>query len=69
MLIPMTVASTNGLYLPVILAFGTGLPVILFTYLLSFTARTVDVFYNKITKIEKAMRYIARIVFIFTGIY
>ena len=68
-LIPMTIASADGLYLPVIFAFGTGLPVILFTYLLAFTAGTVGVFYNKITKIEKVMRYIAGIVFIFTGIY
>ena len=68
-LIPMTIASVDGLYLPVIFAFGTGLPVILFTYLLAFTAGTVGVFYNKITKIEKVMRYIAGIVFLLTGLY
>ena len=68
-LIPMTIASADGLYLPIIFAFGTGLPVILFTYLLAFTAGKVGVFYNKITKIEKVMRYIAGIVFIITGLY
>ncbi len=31
MLIPMTIASSDGLYLPIVFAFGTGLPVILFT--------------------------------------
>ena len=68
-LIPMTIASTDGLYLPVIFAFGTGLPVILFTYLLAFTAGKVGAFYNKITKIEKVMRKVAGIVFILTGLY
>ncbi|WP_179315148.1 aromatic aminobenezylarsenical efflux permease ArsG family transporter [Winogradskyella undariae] len=69
MLIPMTIASADGLYLPIIFAFGTGLPVILFTYLLAFTAGKVGVFYNKITKIEKIMRTLAGIVFIVTGLY
>src|SRR4030065_2219518 len=52
MLIPMTIASIDGLYLPIIFAFGTGLPVLLFTYLLAFAASSVGSFYNKITKIE-----------------
>ncbi len=69
MLIPMTIASADGLYLPIVFAFGTGLPVILFTYLLAFTAGKVGVFYNKITKIEKVMRTVAGVVFILTGLY
>lgn len=69
MLIPMTIASADGLYLPIVFAFGTGLPVILFTYLLAFTAGSVGVFYKSITKIEKVMRTIAGVVFILTGLY
>ncbi len=69
MLIPITISSANGLYLPIIFAFGTGLPVILFTYLLAFTAGKIGVFYNRITKIEKVMRTVAGIVFIGTGLY
>ncbi|AMC11087.1 cytochrome C biogenesis protein [Lutibacter profundi] len=69
MLIPMTISSVDGLYLPIIFAFGTGLPVVLFTYLLAFAAGSIGVFYNKITKIEKVMRSIAGIVFILTGFY
>jgi len=69
MLIPITISSADGLYLPIIFAFGTGLPVILFTYLLAFTAGKVGVFYKKITKIEKIMRTIAGIVFIVAGLY
>lgn len=69
MLIPITIASAEGLYLPIIFAFGTGLPVILFTYLLAFTAAKVGMFYNKITKMEKIMRAIAGVVFIIAGLY
>jgi cytochrome c-type biogenesis protein len=69
MLIPMTITSADGLYLPIVFAFGTGLPVILFTYLLAFAASNVGVFYNKIAKIEKIMRYVAGVIFIFVGIY
>ena len=68
-LIPMTIASADGLYLPIIFAIGTGLPVILFTYLLAFTAGKIGVFYNSITKIEKVMRTVAGVVFILTGLY
>lgn len=69
LLIPMTISSTEGLYLPIIYAIGTGLPVIIFTYLLAFTIGKVGVFYNKITKVEKVMRYVAGSVFVITGIY
>lgn len=69
MLIPMSIASADGLYLPVVFAFGTGLPVIIFTYLLAFTAGKVGIFYNRITAIEKTMRSVAGVVFILTGFY
>ena len=68
-LIPMTIASADGLYLPIVFAFGTGLPVILFTYLLAFTAGKVGLFYNRITQIEKVMRTVAGVVFLLTGMY
>lgn len=69
MLIPMTISSFDGLYLPIVFAFGTGLPVILFTYLLAFAAGSVGSYYKKITKIEKWMRIIAGVVFVLSGIY
>ncbi len=69
MLIPITISSAEGLYLPIVFAFGTGLPVILFTYLLAFTASKVGLFYNRITKVEKVMRTVAGVVFILTGLY
>jgi len=69
MLIPMSISSADGLYLPIIFAFGTGLPVIIFAYLLAFAAHGVSSFHKKITKIEKVMRYFVGIVFVLTGCY
>ena len=54
MLIPMTISSASGLYLPIVFAIGTGLPVILFTYLLAFAAHRVGGVFNKITKSRKS---------------
>jgi len=68
-LIPMTITSAKGLYLPIIFAFGTALPVIVFTYLLAFTVGKVSSFYTKIAKIEKMMRLVAGVVFILSGLY
>lgn len=69
LLIPMTISSFDGLYLPIVFAIGTGIPVILFTYLLAFTASRIGVFYNRIAQVEKWTRTIAGIVFIITGVY
>lgn len=69
MLIPMTISSSSGLYLPLVFAIGTGLPVILFTYLLAFAAHRIGNVYQKIQTIEKYMRYVAGVVFILAGLY
>lgn len=69
MLIPLTISSVEGLYLPIVFAFGTGLPVILFTFLLAFTAGSIGVFHKKITSIEKWIRTITGVIFIVVGIY
>ena len=69
MLIPISIASADGLYLPIVFAFGTGLPVVLFTYLLAFAAGRVSGFYTKITKAEKWLRLGTGVVFLMVGIY
>ncbi len=69
MLIPLSIANAKGLYLPIVFAFGTGLPVILFTYLLAFAAGSIGIYFKKISAIEKIMRKIAGVVFLITGVY
>jgi len=69
MLLPMTVAGADGLYLPLIFALGTGLPVLLFTYLIAFSMEKVGRYFNAIQRVEKVMRYVAGAVFLLTGVY
>jgi len=69
MLIPMTLTAGAGLALPVVFSIGTGLPVILFSFVIAYSAEKLGVYFKAITKIEKVMRIIAGITFIFTGLY
>ena len=69
MLIPITIASVRGLYLPVVFAIGTGLPVIIFAWLLAYAIGNVAHLYNKIKTFELWFRRIMSFVFIAVGIY
>jgi len=69
MLIPMTISSTSGLFLPLIFAFATGLPVIVFAYLIAFTLSGVGHWYQTIKVFEKWFRKIVALLFIVVGLY
>jgi len=69
MLIPMTISSPSGLYLPILFALGTGLPVIIFAWIIAFTVGGIGTVYNKIKLFEKWFRKIVAIIFIGAGIY
>ena len=69
MLIPMTVSSASGLYLPLIFALGTGLPVIIFAWIIAFTVGGVGNVYNKIKIFEIWFRRVVAVIFIAVGIY
>ena len=69
MLIPMTISSPSGLYLPFIFAIGTGLPVIIISYLIAYTVSGVGNFYNKLKTFEYWFRRVIAVVFIGAGIY
>lgn len=69
MLIPLTISSASGLYLPVVFAIATGLPVILFAWLLAFAVGNVGKMYNRIKVFELWFRRVVSVVFIGVGIY
>jgi len=69
MLVPMSISSPSGLYLPVVFAIGTGLPVIVFTYFMAFAAEKVGKLYQGVRTLEQAMRWVAGVVFVLAGIY
>lgn len=69
MLIPMTISSPSGLLLPVAFAIATGLPVILFAWLLAYSVSGVGTWYKRIKMFETWFRRIIAVVFIGVGIY
>lgn len=69
MLIPLTISSASGLYLPAIFAIATGLPVIIVAWLIAFTVGGVGNFYQRIKAFEFWFRRIVAAVFILVGLY
>ncbi len=69
MLIPMTVASADGLILPVVFAIATGIPVIIFAWLLAFAVGNVGKMYSRIKAFEIWFRRVVAVLFIGVGIW
>ncbi|HQG57308.1 MAG TPA: aromatic aminobenezylarsenical efflux permease ArsG family transporter [Bacteroidales bacterium] len=69
MLVPMTVTSASGLYLPLVFAIATGIPVIIIAWLLAYTVSGVGIVYNKMKTFELWFRRIIAVLFIAVGIY
>lgn len=69
MLIPITIASPSGLYLPVVFAVATGLLVIVIAYLLAYSVSSIGHFYKKIQAFQKWFNRFVAVVFIVVGLY
>ena len=69
MLVPLTVSSASGLYLPVIFALATGIPVIIIAWVLAYAVSGIGNVYNKIKAFELWFRRIIAVMFIAAGLY
>ncbi|MBE0641387.1 MAG: sulfite exporter TauE/SafE family protein [Bacteroidales bacterium] len=69
LLIPMTLGPEGGLHLPLAFAVATGLPVILFAWLMAFAVGEVGRLYNRVRSFEKWFRRVIAILFILAGVY
>jgi cytochrome c-type biogenesis protein len=69
MLVPMTVASASGLYLPFVFAVATGIPVILLAWVLAYTVSGLGKVYNNIKSFELWFRRAIALLFITIGVY
>ena len=69
MLIPMTIASVSGLYLPIIFALATCIPVIFFSWFIAFSLGSLGQFYNRLKLFEKWFRRIVAVLFLCVGFY
>ncbi|MDD3006712.1 MAG: aromatic aminobenezylarsenical efflux permease ArsG family transporter [Candidatus Pacebacteria bacterium] len=68
-LIPLILQSGEGVLLAPIFALGTGLPVIIFSFLIAFAMQKVGQAFQIMQKIEKIMRYGVAVIFIGVGVY
>jgi cytochrome c-type biogenesis protein len=69
MLIPLTITSVFGLYLPLVYSLSSGFPVIIIAYLLAFTVSGIGNFYNGIRIFQKWFNRLVAIIFIVVGLY
>lgn len=69
MLVPLTVSSASGLYLPVVFAIATGIPVIIFAWILAYSVSSIGNVYKKVKNFELWFRRIIAVLFIAVGIY
>ena len=69
MLIPLTITSASGLFLPLVFAIATGLPVIIVAWLIAFSISGVGKFYSNVKVFEFWFRRLVAVIFIVVGIY
>lgn len=68
-LIPMVLKSKEGLLLSPLFALGTGLPVIVFSFIIAFSANKIGLAFSKVSRVEVVIRKITAVIFIIVGIY
>lgn len=69
MFIPLTMNAAGGIWLPLLFALGTGIPVVIFAWLVAFSMGSIGGLYNKLKSFEKWFRRVIAILFIGVGIY
>ena len=69
MLIPLALKFSDGILIPSVFSLATGLPVIIFSFILVFNVSKLGSIMGKVQKFEKYMRYFVALVFIIVGIY
>jgi cytochrome c-type biogenesis protein len=68
-LIPIAVKAQSGIGLPLIYGIGTGLPVLLFAFLVAAGTGYINNFYHRIARIEFYTKNVTGTIFILVGIY
>lgn len=68
-LIPLALKFSDGILIPSVFAIATGLPVIIFSIILTFSIAKLGQLMNKVQIFEKWMRYTVATLFILIGFY
>ncbi len=69
MLIPLSVAETEGYLLPIVFAVATAIPVLIVSWILAFSVAGIGKFYKKMQVFQKWMNIVIAIIFILVGLY
>ncbi len=69
MVIPMTISNARGLYLPLFFAIATGIPVIIFAWIIAYSVGSIGNVYNKLKAFELWFRRVIAVLFIVVGVY
>jgi hypothetical protein len=65
---PMTVTSASGLYLPIAFAVATGIPAIIFAWILAFSVGSIGSVFNKMKHFGIWFRRVIAVLFMIVGI-
>ena len=68
-LIPLALRFNSMILLPAVYGIGSGLPVLVFAFVVAFGLRTAGQFYESVTRIERRMKAATAAVFIAAGVY
>ncbi len=68
-LIPLSLKYESGVFLPLIYGIGTALPVIVFAFIIGFSANYVGKAFNSLAKFEYWARRATGVLFILAGLY
>jgi len=68
-LIPMSIRSSAGFTLPLFYALGAGSLVMFFTFVIAFSIKRLNTYFNAVKRAEIVMRYTAGGLFVLTGLY
>ncbi|MCX6749894.1 MAG: aromatic aminobenezylarsenical efflux permease ArsG family transporter [Candidatus Pacearchaeota archaeon] len=69
MLIPLALQYSDGILIPSVFAFATGLPVILLSFVLVFSVSKLSNIMKKVELVEKYTRFIVGLIFVIVGAY
>ncbi len=67
MLIPLALKFSDGILIPSVFALATGLPVIIFSFILVYSVSKLSSIMKKVQTFEKWIRYIVATIFIIVG--
>ena len=68
-LIPLILKSKEALLLPPLFALGTGIPVIIFSFLIAFSMQKMSQAFAIVAKVEKVTRIVVASTFVLVGLY